>query len=215
MPQIASYDDVKANRIKRDLPEGLGWRTNFLTHPEGADVTEEPMGFLVEGNHERVIRPHFHENDQFQVVVSGGGVLGKHKLSDPCGAFLARVYAVRPDQFRRGRIELPHAARAQGPGRAIPAGRARQTRGGPQRKPWQVTEAPDFTRNGDVSVRPFSQIKDDRGLAAYSLSLAPNATVTAPDPSQSGGQHIIVTKGSLAYQGREYKAVADRVREAA
>ena len=81
MPQIASYDDVKANRIKRELPVGQGWRTNFLAHPEGADVTEEPMGFLVEGNHERVIRPHFHENDQFQVVVSGGGVLGKHKLS--------------------------------------------------------------------------------------------------------------------------------------
>ena len=80
MPQIASHDNVKANRIERTLPRGKGWRTDFLTYPEGTDVSEEPMGFLVEGDHERVIRPHFHENDQFQVVVSGGGVLGKHKL---------------------------------------------------------------------------------------------------------------------------------------
>jgi rubredoxin len=78
----------------------------------------------------------------------------------------------------------------------------------PGRNPWQATEAPDFTRTGDVTVRPFAQIKDDRGLAAYALSLAPHATVTAPDPSHSGGQHIIVTKGGLAYQGREYKALS-------
>ena len=67
MPYIAAHDDVKKNRIKRELKQGQGWRTNFLTFPEGTDVTEEPMGFLVEGNHERVIRPHFHQTDQFRL----------------------------------------------------------------------------------------------------------------------------------------------------
>jgi rubredoxin len=207
MPHIASYDDVKANRIKRDLPKGLGWRTNFLTYPTGADVTEEPMGFLVEGNHERVIRPHFHENDQFQVVVSGGGVLGKHKLSVHAVHFSRAYTPYGPINFgAEGLGFLTLRARKDPGAQYLPDAREKLV-SVPQRQPWQITEAPDFTRSGDVTVRPFSQIKDERGLAAYSVSLAPNAVTTLPDPSQSGGQHIIVTKGSLAYNRREYKAV--------
>ena len=79
MPQIASHDEVRATRKQREVPTGLAWRTNFLTPPEG--VVDEPVAFLVEGTPARVIRPHFHENDQFQVVMSGGGTLGKHKLA--------------------------------------------------------------------------------------------------------------------------------------
>ncbi len=207
MPQIASYDDVKANRITRELPVGKGWRTNFLAHPEGTDVTEEPMGFLVEGDHERVIRPHFHENDQFQVVVSGGGVLGKHKLCVHAVHFSRAYTPYGPINFgAEGLGFLTLRARKDPGAQYLPAAREKLV-SVPQRHPWQVTEVPDFTRTGDVSVKSFSQIKDDRGLAAYSLSLAPNAKTAAPDPSASGGQHIIVTKGSLAYQGREYKAV--------
>ncbi len=207
MPQIAAYDDVKASRIKRDLPKGLGWRTNFLTHPAGADVTEEPMGFLVEGNFERVIRPHFHENDQFQVVVSGGGVLGKHTLSIHAVHFARAYTPYGPINFGADGLGFLTLRARRDPGaQYLPDARDKLVAVA-QRKPWQVTEAPDFTRTGDVTVRPFSQIKDERGLAAYALSLQPHATVTAPDPSHSGGQHIIVTKGSLAYQGREYKAV--------
>ncbi len=208
MPQIAAYDDVKANRIKRNLPVGQGWRTNFLTHPEGADVTEEPMGFLVEGNHERVIRPHFHENDQFQVVVSGGGVLGKHKLSVHAVHFSRAYTPYGPINFGADGLGFLTLRARKDPGAQYLPDAREKLIGIAQRKPWQVTEAPDFARNSDASVRPFSQIRDDHGLAAYSLSMAPNAATTAPDPSQSGGQHIIVTKGSLAYQGREYKGLA-------
>ncbi len=208
MPQIAAYDDVKANRIKRELPVGQGWRTNFLTHPDGTDVTEEPMGFLVEGNHERVIRPHFHENDQFQVVVSGGGVLGKHKLSIHAVHFSRAYTPYGPINFgAEGLGFLTLRARKDPGAQYLPAQRDKLV-GVENRNPWQVTEAPDFTRSGDVSLKPFSQIKDERGLAAYSLSMQAGATATLPDPSQTGGQHIIVTKGSLSYIGREYKGLA-------
>ena len=207
MPQIASHDDVKANRIERTLPRGKGWRTNFLTYPEGTDVSEEPMGFLVEGDHERVIRPHFHENDQFQVVVSGGGVLGKHKLVVHAVHFSRAYTPYGPINFGADGLSFLTLRARKDPGaQYLPDAREKLV-SVPQRKPWQLTEVPDFTRSGDVCVRPFTQMKDERGLAGYSMSLAPNATVTAPDPSQSGGQHIIVTKGSLSYQGREYKAV--------
>lgn len=208
MPQIASYEDVKANRVQRPVASGLGWRTDFLKLPPGADPTEEPMGFLVEGNHERVIRPHFHENDQFQVVVGGGGVLGKHKLSIHAVHFSRAYTPYGPINFGADGLSfLTLRARKDQGAQYLPELRDK-LKAVPDRKPWQITEAPDFTLAGDVSVKPFSQIKDARGLAAYSLSMKPHATVSVPDPSQSGGQHIIVTKGSLVYQGREYKAVA-------
>jgi rubredoxin len=208
MPRIAAHEDVKANRIKRELTVGQGWRTNFLTYPEGADVTEEPMGFLVEGNHERVIRPHYHENDQFQVIVSGGGVLGKNKLSIHAVHFSRAYTPYGPINFGAEGLGFLTLRARRDPGAQYLSDKRDQLVAIPGRNPWQATEAPDFTRTGDVTVRPFAQIKDDRGLAAYVLSLAPHATVTAPDPSHSGGQHIIVTKGGLAYQGREYKALS-------
>ena len=208
MPQIASYDDVKANRIERQLPRGQGWRTNFLTYAEGVDVTEEPMGFLVEGNHERIIRPHFHENDQFQVIVSGGGVLGKHKLSVHAVHFSRAYTPYGPINFgAEGLSFLTLRARKDPGAQYIPEQREKLA-AIPDRKPWQLTEAPDFTRTGDVSLKPFAELKDERGLGAFSLSMKAGATVTAPDPAQTAGQHIIVTKGSLSYQGREYKGLA-------
>ena len=45
MAGVASYDDVKVNRIKRELPKGQGWRTNFLTYPEGTDMPKSRWAF--------------------------------------------------------------------------------------------------------------------------------------------------------------------------
>ncbi len=207
MPYIAAHEDVKANRIERQLKQGKGWRTNFLTYPEGTDVTEEPMGFLVEGNHERVIKPHFHHNDQFQVVMSGGGVLGKHPLSVHAVHFSRAYTPYGPINFGADGLSFLTLRARKDPGaQYIPEARDQLTQV-KNRNPWQMTEAPDFTRAGDVALNAFTQIKDERGLGAYALSLAPNATTKTPDAANTGGQHIIVTKGSLTYQGKEYKAV--------
>ena len=79
MPQIASHDEVKAGRTQREIPGGYAWRTNFLLSTR--DAPERPMAFLAEGTAKRVIKPHFHDVDQFQIIVSGGGVLGKSPLA--------------------------------------------------------------------------------------------------------------------------------------
>ena len=47
MPQIASFDDVKAGRKERQTPTGTAWRTNFITPDENNPAA--PMAFLVEG----------------------------------------------------------------------------------------------------------------------------------------------------------------------
>ena len=206
MPQIASHDEVRATRKQREVPTGLAWRTNFLTPPEG--VVDEPVAFLVEGTPARVIRPHFHENDQFQVVMSGGGTLGKHKLAVHAVHFSRAHTPYGPIIFGEQGLSFLTLRAHWDPGAQYLPDAREKLEQVPERKPWQMTEAPKFDGSAEVNVHTFSQIRDERGLAAYSLSLKPHVTAAAPDPSQSGGQYIIVTRGSLTYNGKEYEALS-------
>ena len=207
MPQIASYEDVKAGKKQRERPGGhYAWRTNFIVPPEG--VVDHPVAFLAEGTPHRVIKPHFHEVDQFQVIVSGGGVIGKHPLSLNAVHFSRAHTPYGPltgDDRGVGFLTL----RAHwDPGAQYLDESKEKLVSVPNRKPWQVTEAPKFEGNADVNVHAFDEIRDERGLAAFALKLAPGVKTQGPDASNGNGQYIIITKGSLNYQGKEYKAIS-------
>ena len=79
MPQITAYEDAKATRKERQVPTGTAWRTNFIDPDPQNPAT--PQAFLVQGTPGRVIKPHFHDYDQYQVIVSGDGLMGKHQLT--------------------------------------------------------------------------------------------------------------------------------------
>ena len=68
---------------------GNGWHTTFIgenrnTLKQGEAPPEPgtlyPMAFLVEKDPHAVVKPHFHQADQYQVVVQGGGRLGPHDV---------------------------------------------------------------------------------------------------------------------------------------
>src|SRR5262249_54609512 len=68
---------------------GNGWHTTFIgenrnTLKQGQAAPEAgmlyPMAFLVEKDPHAVVKPHFHQADQYQVVVQGGGRLGTHDV---------------------------------------------------------------------------------------------------------------------------------------
>jgi rubredoxin len=208
MPQIASHEEVKANCKYRKLPDGHHWRTDFLV--TSAENEDAPVAFLAEGTPNRVTHPHFHEVDQFQVIVKGDGVLGKHPLAmhdvhftrahTPYGPIVAG---------QQGLGFLTLRARWDPGAQYMPQSRAR-LKELPQRRAWQVQESPNFDAAGRSSegVYVFSKITDDSGLSAFSMRLQPNASTVAPDPRSSAGQYIIVTKGSLIHQDRVYPALS-------
>lgn len=206
MPQIAAYDDVKAGKKQRETPTGTAWRTDFIKPPEG--VVDHPVAFLAEGVPHRVIRPHFHQVDQFQVIVKGGGVIGKHPLSLNAVHFSRAHTPYGPltgDERGVGFLTL----RAHwDPGAQYLPDKKEKLIAVEGRKPWQCTEAPNFDGDAEINVRPFTQIKDERGLGAWSIKLAPGASMQSPDVSNSNGQYLIVTKGSVTFQGKEYKALS-------
>jgi rubredoxin len=205
MARIAAYEDVKANRKQREVKGGYAWRTEFLV-PPGGDKSE-PQAFLAERCFNGGIRPHFHDVDQFQVVVSGSGAIGRHRLAIHSVHF-ARAYTpygpIVPDEPGLGFLTLRprHAA-----GQFIVPDRIEMLKNIPNRSPWQITELPKFDASSDVSVQTFSKIRDEHGLAAFSLHLKPHARTSAPDPATSNGQYLIITQGSLVHLGNEHKAV--------
>ena len=87
---VLTADSILARSTRR-RQTSTGWNTAYIganryTLPPDeeppADDALHPMAFLVEKSPGAVTRPHFHQADQFQVVVAGRGMLGDHEFSD-------------------------------------------------------------------------------------------------------------------------------------
>jgi rubredoxin len=205
MAHIAAFEDVKAGKTQRQTPTGTAWRTNFLVPDKEAPIS--PMAFLAEGTPRRVINPHFHQVDQFQVIVHGGGVLGKHPLSIHAVHFSRAHTPYGPIVFSDAGLGFLTLRSQWDPGaQYLPAEREKLAKV-EHRNPWQSTEAPAFGGTDAINLHTFAEIKDERGLAAYSLTLKPHAQTLAPDQSNTNGQYLIITKGSLLHQGKDHKAI--------
>jgi rubredoxin len=203
---VVAFDDVKATRTQRVVDGGkFAWRTNFM-QPDAEDRTN-PQAFLAECSAERVLRTHFHDHDQFQIFVSGGGTNAKHPIA-PFQVHFSRKHTpygpIIANEAGCGFLTL----RAQrDPGAQYLPENLEKLKSIPGRTPWQHSENVVFPKpTGAVAVQPIETIKDDRGLAAHAISVKPNAEGTAPDPSNSNGQYIVVLGGSLMYEGKEHKA---------
>ena len=91
MPLVKAYDEIENPRIQRSLPNGhFGWRSDFIKRPEDKSI-DTPMAFLAEGSANRVLRTHFHEVDQFQVMYNGSGAVGRTPVG-PGAVHFSRAY---------------------------------------------------------------------------------------------------------------------------
>lgn len=82
MITIGTHERSISTRSKFTLANGTGYfKSVFLETPaaqDGAAVT--PQSFLVEQDADSVILPHFHLQNEFQVVVQGEGSIGRHPV---------------------------------------------------------------------------------------------------------------------------------------
>jgi len=208
MPQITAYEDAKVNRKERQVPTGTAWRTPLIDPDPNNPAT--PHAFLVEGTPGRVIKPHFHDYDQYQVIVSGDGLMGKHPLTVNAVHYSRAHTPYGPIVFGQGMGFLTLRAHKD-PGAQYldnPETRVKLEQVN-NRHPFQVTEAPKFEPvTSGAALHAFSEIRDEQGLGSYSMSVAPNGRAMAPDPADTNGQYLIIVRGSLLYQGREYRALS-------
>lgn len=207
MAVAVAYDDVKQNREVRDTPGGGGGSTIFLGSRDQPDF---PHARLAEQDPGRYTKPHFHTRDQFQIVVAGKGKFGRHEIS-PYGIHFTRAYTpygplladaregmkfiVLRARFDPGSFDLPEAYE--------------QLMQVTDRRPWQRTCQAVFPElQSDSLLTALPGLRDDYGLAAYTLSMKPDATMPAPDVAAGSGQYVLVVKGSVMNEGRERHAPA-------
>ncbi|HVC62413.1 MAG TPA: hypothetical protein VND19_18875 [Acetobacteraceae bacterium] len=208
--------DSAAARAANRRRTGNGWNTTFIgrnrnTLKAGEAPPESgtlyPMAFLVEKESGAVVRPHFHAADQFQVVVQGGGRLGRHDIGTVAvhytdawsayGPILAAGEGVAWFTLRNtwdpGAQYMP-AARSE-----LRAARARyqhrETTAGPVAA-WSEEELGRL-----AAVERLTEMQTADGMASWRLRLPAAATAMGPDPGNGGGQFWLVLAGTASCAG--------------
>ena len=191
MPLTALADDVRATR-RRASSNGTGfWLTTYIggnryepaaEAPPGPD-TIYPVAFLVEQDADAVVGAHYHQADQFQVVVGGAGRLGTHDVQPSAVHFAGAWSSYGP--LRAGHDGLQYFTLRNGwdPGARymeFPENRATL-----RAKPRRHREmAGEFEPSPDgLCVRRYSLVEGER--------------VTGPDPADGDGQFWLVVHGTL------------------
>jgi hypothetical protein len=190
-----------ADRKRHDMNQlphssGFATRTDILLATPGE--RPGPQAFLVEQSEDSVAASHFHAEPQFQVVVAGGGMLGRHELKP-----YAVHYANRYTGY--GPIE------AGSQGISYVTLRAH----GDMQKPFYLPEAKNLMKPGvrlnltsdtiardipaasaggqcEVAIAPRPD-----GIGAWVLRLAANQTMPAPVHANNGGQFWLVVEGGM------------------
>jgi hypothetical protein len=146
------------------------------------------MAFLVEQDPDEMVGAHYHQADQFQVIVAGDGRLGSHHVA-PVAVHFAGAWA------------------AYGPLRAGAEGLHYFT----LRNGWdpgaRYMEFPDnraslraLPRRHRETVGELEEVASD-GFYARRLRLAPGGSATGLDPASGAGQFWLVLSGSLQVEG--------------
>jgi hypothetical protein len=209
MTLVATTDTALTNRRRATAGDGMGfWHTLYLgttRYNMAAGVTDPPcdavfpMAFLVEQDPGEVANAHFHQADQFQVVVAGEGTLGTHAVRPVSVHFAGAFTAYGP--IRAGAAGLTYFTLRNGfdPGarymmrndnrvalRAVAGRRHREAVAGPLHAGGVTT----------VLLGP-----DPDGMTAWRYVVTPDEPVRGHAPDGGRGQYWLVVDGSIRRDG--------------
>ena len=208
--------DSEAARAANRRKTGNGWHTTFIgrnrnTLREGEAPPESgtlyPMAFLVEKEPGAVVRPHFHAADQFQVVVQGGGRLGRHDIGTVAVHYTDAWSAYGPIVAAGEGVSWFTLRNTWDPGaKYMPAARSelraarahyqhRESTCGPMAS-WSDAELARL-----ATVEHVTEMETADGMASWRFRLPAAATATGPDPGSGGGQFWLVLAGNACCAG--------------
>jgi len=208
MTLIATAEAARTNRRRATAGDGMGfWHTLYLgktrynmaaDEPDPALDAVFPMAFLVEQDAGEVANAHFHQADQFQVVVAGDGTLGTHAVRPVSVHFAGAFTAYGP--IRAGNDGLTYFTLRNGfdPGaRYMLRGENRVTlRSVPGRRHREAVAGPLTPDAPTVLLGP-----EPDGMAAWRYQVPAGGPVEGAPPCLGRGQYWLVLDGSLERDG--------------
>jgi hypothetical protein len=166
-------------------------------------VWPAPQGFLVQQNGDWELPPHFHREDQFQVVVNGGGMLGKHRLEPLTVHYASGESGYGPITAGPHGLWYFTLRATTDPGGAwwMPESRAQMTPNKAKRQATSqhiaVSESAALFARREASVETVLEQHSD-GAAAWLLRVPPRAEVVPPKASgPHGGRFYVVAAGQM------------------
>ncbi|MSQ62676.1 MAG: hypothetical protein EXR33_02365 [Betaproteobacteria bacterium] len=201
----ATYEQMLATRKHMLLPNGTGvWKSYYIRSTQ--ETAPAPQAFLVEQGANEVVLPHFHEQNQFQVVINGGGTVGRNAVA-PITVHYAGAYTgygpissgddglwyltLRP-MMDNGPLYLHESRDKMKPG---------------PKKHYQ-SETIGATPEGSLAklAQPEAQTinADPQGPTVELFRVPPQQRQAVAGPDRGGGQFFFVTGGSLRSNGVEY-----------
>ncbi|MFZ4405795.1 MAG: hypothetical protein ACOYOH_00570 [Paracraurococcus sp.] len=201
MPVLAPGDAARATRraivsngVSAHLSTFIGSNRYMASaEPPPGPEAVYPMAFLVEQPPGSVVDAHFHEANQFQIVVAGSGTLGTHALAPIAVHYSNAFSAYGP--ITAGEAGLHYLTLRNGYDRGaryLPA--AREELRGVQRRFRQATAGP--VPPASSATEALLEAAPD-GMAAWRHRLPPGAALEGPDPAEGDGQFWVVTEGEL------------------
>lgn len=209
---------VPAKTRTRRFDEGnFRGHTDYLIESE-AGARPAPQAFLVHQAPGWVLPPHFHLEEQFQVITRGSGTLGKHAVAPITVHYTSRETGYGPLVAGAEGLDYLSLRAVTDPGAwYMPESRDKMRRG---LRKWQTTLGPlDADAPGPLdSTLPSTEAllpMDQDGLAVWLMRLPAQARATAPHPPQGGGRFHVVVGGTLHLAGVELGHAACVWRDAA
>jgi hypothetical protein len=213
---IVTADSSIAHRTNRRRTPN-GWNTTFIgqnraTLKPGDPVPSSdglyPMAFLVEKDAAAVVHPHFHQADQYQVVVQGSGRLGLHDVSSVAVHYTDAYSAYGPIVAADEGISWFTLRNAWDPGARYMTQHRRQLREARARHQHReatcgplppLTEQERAALTAPTANAVIAEAAD--GLGTWRYTVPASGSVTGPDPSAGGGQFWLIASGSAAVAG--------------
>ena len=209
MPVIATAEQARVNRRRGAAADGVSfWHTLYIgtsrynMAPETPDPDTNalfPMGFLVEQDPGSVATAHYHQANQFQLVVAGEATMGTHGVGPVTVHYAGAHTAYGPIRasletgvhYFTLRNGFDPGARFM----SAPDNRA-ALRALPGRRHREAVAGPLNTETGPI-LGP-----EPDGMGAWRHRVMAGERVIGPDPAWGGGQYWVVVAGELTHDGQ-------------
>ena len=186
-----------------------GWR-NVVWKYYGklAQLHDGPQGFLVNLPEKgATVEPHFHDVDQFQVIVRGGGRFGKDPVGPMSFHYADAFTPYGPIVGADDGISFFTLRAACAAGHYSMPGSRHLMQGKPGRN-----KGGDFAVNRPApaagqSMRETLMFDAKDGLEVVGIRMGPGAKANG-EPADAGAQYYIVCSGLLMHEGASYARLA-------